>query len=50
MIKNMLQFDPDWCASTLLLDSNKTTIKKHSIIFLIFNIKNVRSSTWNSLL
>lgn len=29
-MKNLLQFDSDWCANTLLLDPNKTVIKKHS--------------------
>jgi hypothetical protein len=29
-IKQLLQFDPDWCASTLILEQNNTLIKKHS--------------------
>lgn len=29
-IKSLLQFDPDWCASTLIVEHNNTVIKKHS--------------------
>jgi hypothetical protein len=31
-VKQLLQFDPEWCASTLSIEQNNTVIKKHSNI------------------
>lgn len=32
MNKSQIQFDPEWYASTLILEYNNTTVKKHSKI------------------
>ena len=34
-IKSLLQFDPEWCANTLILEHNNTLIKKHSKYIII---------------
>jgi hypothetical protein len=31
IIKQLLQFDPEWCASTLNIEQNNTVIKKHNL-------------------
>jgi hypothetical protein len=45
-MKQNLQFDPEWCASTLVMDQNNTVIKKNSKSSYV----TYRSSTWYSLL
>ena len=30
------EFDPEWCAQTLILEQNNTIIRKHSKFFLFF--------------
>lgn len=31
-LKNLLQFDPEWCANTLSIEHNNSVIKKNSKI------------------